>query len=53
MSETRVGIDDLSLYIPAPKIDLNRLVERRGKEQPKLERRLKRALQTTGQEAIR
>ena len=53
MSETRVGIDDLSLYIPAPKIDLDRLVERRGQEEPKLERRLKRALQTTGQKAIR
>lgn len=53
MSETRVGIDDLSLYIPAPKVDLDRLVERRGKEEPKLERRLKRALETTGQEAIR
>lgn len=53
MSDTRVGIDDLSLYIPAPKMELNRLVERRGKEQPRLERRLRRALQTTGQEAIR
>lgn len=53
MSETRVGIDDLSLYIPAPRIELSRLVERRGKEEPKLERRLQRALLTTGQEAIR
>lgn len=53
MSEPRVGIDDLSLYIPSPKIDLDRLVERRGKEEPKLERRLKRALETTGQESIR
>ena len=53
MSETKVGIDDLALYIPAPRIDLNKLVERRGSEEPKLERRLRRALQTTGQEAIR
>ncbi|MFP4330325.1 MAG: hydroxymethylglutaryl-CoA synthase family protein [Alkalispirochaetaceae bacterium] len=53
MSETRVGIDDLALYIPAPKIDLHQLVERRGREEPRLERRLQRALQTTGQEAIR
>ena len=52
--ETRhVGISDLSLFVPAPKMDLATLLEHRSKEAPKLERRLRRAVESTGQQSIR
>ncbi len=47
--ERPVGISDLSLYLPRPHIELNSLVEYRIQSNPSLERRLRRALSTTGQ----
>lgn len=44
-----IGISNLSLYLPRPHIDLNALLEHRIRSNPSLERRLRRALSTTGQ----
>jgi hydroxymethylglutaryl-CoA synthase len=48
-----LGISDIRLYIPSPRIDLGTLVERRVAENPRLDRHLERACRVTGQEAIR
>ncbi len=48
-----VGISDLSLYVPRPSMDLQRLLEHRVEQQPSLKRRLNRALEMTGQKSMR
>jgi hydroxymethylglutaryl-CoA synthase len=53
MEESSVGISDLFLYVPRPRISLESLVGHRAQADPKLERRLRRALETTGQRAMR
>ncbi|MFW5806085.1 MAG: hydroxymethylglutaryl-CoA synthase, partial [Spirochaetota bacterium] len=46
-------MSDLFAYVPRPRISLEKLVEYRVQSVPKLERRLRRALETTGQQAVR
>jgi hydroxymethylglutaryl-CoA synthase len=53
MREKKVGISDIQIYLPAPKMELSTLVEHRVREVPKLERHLERACRSTGQRAIR
>jgi hydroxymethylglutaryl-CoA synthase len=53
MAEKSVGISDLSLYVPAPEIKLADLLEYRVAQRPDLERRLRRAAESTGQLSIR
>jgi hydroxymethylglutaryl-CoA synthase len=53
MRETRVGISDMSIYIPQWKIDLEDILQRRAAEDPSFERRLRRAIESTNQMAIR
>ncbi len=53
MPDHPVGISDIALYIPSPYITLQTLLNMRIRENPSLERRLKRAVETTGQEAMR
>lgn len=48
-----VGISDMRLYVPAPRIDLETILRRRVEEDPQLERRLRRAIDSTDQVAIR
>jgi len=48
-----VGISDIGLYVPQPAIDLENLVERRVRLNPRLDRHLERACRVTGQKAIR
>jgi hydroxymethylglutaryl-CoA synthase len=48
-----VGISDIGLYVPQPVIDLENLVERRVRLNPRLDRHLERACRVTGQKAIR
>jgi hydroxymethylglutaryl-CoA synthase len=48
-----IGIGDISLYLPLPTMDLDRLVAARVAGNPRLARHLERALRTTGQKAIR
>ncbi len=50
---TKVGLGDLHLYAPAPRIDLKQVVAARVEHNPRLERHLERACRTTGQRAIR
>ena len=51
--ERTTGISDINIYIPAPKLDLNTLIDERIKDDPRLERHLQRACRVTGQRAIR
>ena len=53
MKEARVGISEIELYIPPGKITLENLVAFRLQQDPSLERRLTRAVDVTGQKAIR
>jgi hydroxymethylglutaryl-CoA synthase len=48
-----VGINDISLYLPSPRIDIASVVERRVFDNPRLDRHMERACRTTGQRAIR
>ena len=50
---SKVGISDIALFIPQPKIDLTELVVHRGRENQRLEKKLRRAIETTGQKSIR
>ncbi len=52
MSE-KIGISDISLYIPSPKITLDTIFATRIQENPDFEKRLRRAIESTGQKAIR
>ncbi len=47
------GVSNIALYIPAPRIDLRSLVERRVLDNPRLDRHMERACRVTGQRAIR
>jgi hydroxymethylglutaryl-CoA synthase len=51
--DTSVGISDIRLYIPRPALDLELLVERRVRQNPRLDRHLERACRVTGQKLIR
>ncbi|MFW6291511.1 MAG: hydroxymethylglutaryl-CoA synthase family protein [Spirochaetota bacterium] len=53
MEKTKVGLSDLEIFVPAPRMGLDTLVAHRIAEDPKFERRLKRAIEKTGQGAIR
>ncbi len=48
-----VGIGDVSLYVPAPAMSIEALIEQRVLRNPGLKRHLDRACRVTGQEAIR
>ena len=48
-----VGISDIGLYVPPPVIDLENLVQRRVRLNPRLDRHLERARRVTGQKSIR
>jgi len=53
MNHLPVGISDISLFIPPLRIDLETLVTERAKSQPDIAKRLQKAVETTGQKAIR
>ncbi len=53
MPEHAVGLGDLAVYIPRPRIDMETLVRHRVASEPELERRLRRAVASTGQKAFR
>jgi len=52
-SNRRVGISDISLYLPRPVIDLQDIIRKRVAQHPRLARHMERALATTGQKSIR
>ena len=53
MSAEAIGIGDIGLYVPPPRIELDELVRRRVGMNPRLDRHLARAGRVTGQTAIR
>ena len=53
MEKRKVGLSDLEIYVPAPRMGLDSLAEHRISQDPGFERRLRRAIEKTGQEAIR
>jgi hydroxymethylglutaryl-CoA synthase len=53
MSEQTVGISDMSVYVPDLRIGLDTILEKRAAEDPSFERRLRRAIESTNQLAIR
>jgi hydroxymethylglutaryl-CoA synthase len=48
-----IGIGDINLYVPSPRLDLDLLIDERIRWNPRLARHLERARQVTGQRAIR
>jgi hydroxymethylglutaryl-CoA synthase len=48
-----IGISDIGVHLPRPAIDLRKVVDKRVTEQPQLAKHMQRAMQTTGQKAIR
>ena len=53
MPATAIGLSDIALYIPKPRIDLKTILDRRIADDPAQARRLPRAIDATGQQAIR
>lgn len=53
MAQSTVGISDLAVHIPSPKIRLDTIVDYRIRADPELDRRLRRAVEKTGQRSIR
>jgi len=53
MRNPSVGISDISLYLPKPRLDLDLLVRERARVQPEVGDRLRKALATTGQRSFR
>jgi hydroxymethylglutaryl-CoA synthase len=53
MPAINVGLSDIAIYIPQPRIGLDTILDRRVAEDPSQARRLPRAIEATGQHAIR
>ena len=53
MKRMKIGIGDIGVYVPAPRMDLDRLVAARAAENPELESVLTRAVAKTGQSSFR
>lgn len=53
MSGRAVGISDMALFVPESMIQLDTILKKRSEEDPGFERRLRRAIESTAQEAIR
>ena len=53
MAGQSVGINDMAVYIPASTISLDTILKNRNTQDPSGDRRLSRAIESTGQKAIR
>ncbi|MBN1834856.1 MAG: hypothetical protein JW820_03335 [Spirochaetales bacterium] len=53
MKDRKVGISDIGIHIPSPRMDLGYLIQERVASDPKLARHMERAVATTGQRAMR
>ena len=53
MGSKKIGISDINIYVPGPKLELEVLIEKRSEDNPRLGRHLDRALRVTGQKTIR
>ena len=52
-AEPRIGLSDIEVYIPQPKIELSELVKYRAEQNPSIERKMRRAVESTGQHSVR
>lgn len=53
MPEHAVGLGDIALHVPSPRLDLDILLKQRASEDPTIERKLARAISSTGQKSLR
>ena len=53
MAQPKIGISDIALYFPQARIDLSTIIDFRVSQDPNLDRKLRRAVDSTGQKAIR
>jgi hydroxymethylglutaryl-CoA synthase len=53
MALQSVGISDIGLYVPRPEIEIETILGERIRREPGLEKRLRRAWETTGQRKMR
>jgi hydroxymethylglutaryl-CoA synthase len=53
MSNKKIGISDINIYVPQAKLELDVLIKKRSEDNPRLARHLDRALRVTGQKTIR
>ena len=53
MNNRKIGISDIGIHIPSPRMDLEYLIRQRVEKEPRLARHMDRAVATTGQRAIR
>ncbi len=53
MDQLKIGIGDIGMYVPVPRMDLSSLMEERAITHPELEQVLSRAIQKTGQVSFR
>ena len=53
MAQQRIGISDIAIFLPRPEIDIDAIVGERGRLDGELEKRMRRAIETTGQDRMR
>ncbi len=53
MDKDVIGIGDMAMYVPNPKIELAEVLSMRAAEDPAFERRLRRAIESTNQVSMR
>ena len=53
MSQANIGIGDIGLYVPEPRMDMSTLMEARAETHPELDTVLNRAIKKTGQVSFR
>ena len=52
MDELKIGIGDIGIYVPEPRMEMDLLMESRRSTHPELERVLSRAIEKTGQKSF-
>ena len=53
MAQQRIGISDIAIFLPRPEIDIDTIVGERGRLDGELGKRMRRAIETTGQNRMR
>ncbi len=53
MEQDKIGVGDIGLYVPSPRMDIATLMENRSRTHPELTEMLKKAIAKTGQSAFR
>jgi hydroxymethylglutaryl-CoA synthase len=53
MKKRKVGISDMSVFVPPARMSLENILQHRAEEDPSFERRLRKAIESTNQVALR